>query len=287
MTVSASAYKNNGLNLFTAFFIGFLSIVGLQGCSSSSSTTPVVADQDASGIFKSGTAELNSGATMLNDLRAFVHNGRIIVFSVSGHLLFDGQITGITGDDYTATVDVYEAGLKTQSTVAVTGKVTSESQITGTITGTGDASGTFTLTFDTAYNTPATEAIAIIHPDDWEGDLLSQFSFAGETPTPFDNTDMYDNTGSIGIAGSIKDSNNVQICEYLGTVTIPDSTINIYSFNLSAPNSAFNQANCTDFTFGQNFTGLNSVLSETGTQKDLIIAFTDGTQAVFGVLTQP
>ncbi|MFK5951389.1 MAG: hypothetical protein QM500_21755, partial [Methylococcales bacterium] len=223
MTVSAKHNKNKGLTLFSTLIIGFVALIGLQGCSSSSGggTTPI-ATQDASGLFKDGTAELNSGATMLSDLRAFVHNGRIIIFSVAGNLLFDGQITDITADDYTATVDVYEAGLKTQSAVAVTGKVTSESSITGTIAGTGNASGTFTLTFDTLYSRGATFARIDTSTTVFAGDIFNSVPDAATI-----NFDFFSSTNYNLLSrspGPIR-------CSDAGSFLIPDSSINIYTLD--------------------------------------------------------
>ncbi len=163
MNSTNNSNKNKGssrnLSFIAVLLIGAVALFGLQGCSSgSSSSAPpppvVIPDQDASGLFKDGTAELNggAGAIMLSDMRAFVHNGRILMFSVAENLLIDGQINSIKGNDYTATVDVYEAGVKTEPAVSVTGKVMTASQITGTLNGTGAGSGTFTLTFDPLYN---------------------------------------------------------------------------------------------------------------------------------------
>ncbi len=282
-------YKNKGLNLLSALLIGFIALTGIQGCSSSSSSTPPppavpLSDQDASGLFKSGTAELNSGATMLNDLRAFVYQGRIMMFSVNGHILYDGQINTITSDDYTATVDVYEVGVKTQSGVSVTGKVTSQSQITGTIAGTGTYSGSFTLTFDPAYNTAVPlPTISNNLPDEWDGDLISELSLVGDVGVA-DNGVFFDDGTNKTIGGTVQ-SDVGQDCEFEGVV-IPDVNKNIYVYTLQFPSSSpFNSAKCSLMPLDSDYTGFASVLSETSIENELLMAFTDGNQSVFGLLT--
>ncbi len=287
MNRTTNLYKNKGLNLLSALFIGFIALTGIQGCSSSSSSTPVaLPDQDASGLFKSGTAELNSGATMLNDLRAFVYQGRIMMFSVNGHILYDGQITSITSDDYTATVDVYEVGVKTQTAISVTGKVTSQSQITGTIAGTGSYSGTFTLTYDMAYETASSIAKITDQPLDWVGKLLSVDSSLGDTLN--DIIDVFSGTASTSLIGvdAVKDIDLG--CSLLGSITVPDSGVNIYSTSLNVPSSIPFNSRCTSLTLDSSilFTGFISVLSESGIDKEALFAVTDGTNSVFGLLVQ-
>lgn len=274
MTVSAKFSKNKGLALLTGLFIGLISLTSLQGCSSSSKTPAAIADQVASGLFKSGTAELNSGATMLNDLRAFVHEGRIIMFSVAGHLLFDGQVGTITGDDYTATVDVYEAGVKTQSAVAVTGKVTSQSQITGTIAGTGNASGTFTLTFDTLYSRGATFARIDTDLSQFIGNIYNSVPGVGTNNFDFSSATTYDFQ-----AFTFPSSDR---CNSSGTYTM-ESDINIYSLNETITQADPDPA-CT-MSETPVYTGFASVIDGSSTDDTLLYAVSNGTNAQFAILT--
>ncbi len=199
-----------------------IALFGLVGCGGGgSSTTP---DQDASGLFKDGTASLDGGALMLSDLRGFVQDDRIIIFSASGHLLFDGQIATISSDDYTATVDVYEDGVLTQSDVAVTGIVSTQSQINGTISGTGNANGTFTLMFDALYSRAATaERIeAVGHIDPFEGPVYS--SVPDVTTTNFHASDL----GEYGLL-SFTPPATFNRCSSDGNYVVV-SNLNIYQF---------------------------------------------------------
>ena len=122
--------------------LGFVLLFGLVGCGGGSGS----GNQNANGLFN-GNADLDPTGSMLmiNDLRGFVHNNRIIIFSIAEHILFDGAITDITLSDYTATVNLYEAGVMTQGNISVTGSVTSQSSISGTLNGTGVGSGQVTI----------------------------------------------------------------------------------------------------------------------------------------------
>jgi len=283
MAVTSNVNKNKFLSIAASVVLGLAAVIGLQACSSSGGGTPET--QDASGLFKSGTANLNAGAVVPTDVRAFVHGGRIIAFSISSHILFDGQITNITGDDFTATVDLYETGEMTQADIAVTGKVTSQSQITGTLAGTGVGNGTFTLVYDAAYNTAATLA-RITKPVDWEGNWLTTFSF--NTDVDPDDFDMFD-TDSFTMKAFDTSSSVTDICLFVGDVTIPDSTINIYMTLSDIPAGGSNDTTCTSLDVAPlvKYTGFSAVLSESNTDNDLLFAHTNGTNSVFGILTQP
>jgi hypothetical protein len=274
--------KNRSLTVVLVLLMAFISSFALQGCGGGGSSPVALPDQDASGLFKSGTAELNSGATMLNDLRAFVYQGRIMMFSVAGHILYDGQITTITSDDYTATVDVYELGVKTQTAISVTGKVTSQSQITGTIAGTGSHSGTFTLTFDPAYNTAVPLPTDLSQPNEWEGDLISEFSRVGDAFF-VDNVFIFDDGTNKTVGGTLEGDAS-DICAFEGAV-VPDTNVNIYSYTVQMPSLGFNATHCFLMTLDSDYTGFAAVLSETATNNELLMAFTDGNQSVFGLLT--
>ena len=283
----------NPLNRFSIVFaalLGLFLLVGVSGCGGggggSDDATP---DQEAGGLYKDGTANLNGGALMLSDLRGFVHDNRALIFSVAGHLLFDGTVTDITEDEFTATVDVYEDGVLTQPNVAVTGMVTSQSQITGTISGTGNASGTFTLTFDMAYNDGASIARIQDQPDDWQvGQLLSIFSFAND---PVDDAIAVDDIGgNTTVFSDVSDTNSTQECLLSGGLTIPDSNINIYQLTQNIPSSeTVNVTKCVDLMVDdtKQYTGFAAVLSESSTDKEILIAVSDGVNSVFGLLSQP
>ena len=267
-----------------------MALFGLSSCGGGGGTpTP---DQDASGLYKNGTASLAGGNLLLNDLRAFVHDGRVIAFSVTGHLMFDGTITNITGDEYTASVDVYENGVMTQPAVAVTGMVTSQSQITGTISGTGNANGTFTLVFDLAYDDGASIDKISSRPEDWVGEMLAVYSFLGDSLVDAMAVDDIGG-GMFETSISVQDSSSTltDSCLFVGDTIVPDVNINIYQLSFDIPGSTYNTTRCTptgltvDDT--KKYTGFAAMLGETGSDRDILVGITDGEHSIFGLLTHP
>ncbi len=262
---------------FTAvLFIGLLSLVGLQGCSSSSSpadtTPPITTDQNASGLFAGGIT-LNSG-TQRTDLRAFVHEGRIIIFSVSGHFLFDGQIDNITLDNYTATFDIYELGVKTEPALALTGTVVSESKVTVVITGTTNLDGEITLDYDALYERGASFARVDTAVTEFRGDVFStvpnvttiDFDFSSETRYRF----------SAFTGGD-------DLCRSNGTY-VDNSSVNIYVLDESLLKGLGSTA-CT-MSETPNYTGFAAAIDGDFTDSTLLYAVTNGENAQFAILAK-
>ncbi|VAW59674.1 hypothetical protein MNBD_GAMMA08-1386 [hydrothermal vent metagenome] len=261
---------------FTAvLFIGLLGLVGLQGCGSSSSTPAITTDQNASSLFTGGITP-NSG-TQLTDLRAFVHEGRMIIFSVKGHFLFDGQIDDITLDNYTATVDVYELGVKTESAIAVTGTVLSESKITATITGTTNLDGEITLDYDALYTSGISfERLDTNDPDSsgrfpFVGDLRDSRTGASTANFSFDTANVFDFISRI--SGPIR-------CSTDGTYIIPDANINILVTDETLSKI---EAGCT-MSDTPNYTGFVALVDGAFTDNTLLYASTNGENAQFAEL---
>lgn len=261
------------------FLLGLVLLWGLSGCGGSSGSDPEPLAQDASGLFKDGTAQLNAGALMLTDLRGFVHDDRLIMFSVQGHILFEGQITTINSDEFTATIDVYETGVKTQSDVAVTGNVMTESSITGTIAGTGNASGIFTLTFDPLYSRGATfERVDTTQPNtsiplSFVGNVMSTMVSAETNNFNFDQVNVYDMLARI--PGPIR-------CRSNGSYTIPDANINIYALNEEIVKA---DPGCT-MSDTPGYTGFAAAIDGISTDDTLLYAVTNGTNAQFAILSK-
>lgn len=280
----------NRFSFLVAAFLGLFLMVGLAGCGGGgggSSSDDVVIDdddvvvivtpdQEASGLYKDGIADLDGSALMLNDLRGFVHEGRVIIFSATSNLLFDGTVTAITGDEYTATVDVYENGIKTQTAVAVTGMVTSQSQISGTISGTGNASGTFTLTFDLAYDRGATadRIDTEITSAPWGGPV--KMSIVG---VDTDNFDTFSNATGYDFRSGKGDP--LTTCIHVGSISITNPAVNIFSMQ----ESITDKFECVSLV-SASYSGFAAVVDGTGTDDMLLYAVIDGTHSVFAVLTR-
>ena len=252
-----------------------LMLIALAGCGGGSSDSGPLPNQDASGLFKDGTAELNGGAVMLDDLRGFVHQNRVIVFSATGHLLIDGVIDSISSDSYSATVDIYEVGVKTQTGVSVSGNVLTQSSISGTLSGSGIATGAFSLTFDPDYSRGATDdRIGIsVNPALFEGDFYN--SMIGATTSNFESfaPQFYDY--STRVPGPIR-------CGSEGSYVIPDASVNLYVLQQTDRKI---DPECT-MSIVPDYTGFAAVVDGLAVDDTLVYGVSNGTNAQFAVLTR-
>ena len=141
----------------------FLALVALvvQGCFHSSSgggKIGVTPDADPTGYYDvSGTASVGdgSGSTLtITDLQGMVNGTRFIAISDANGLVYDGTITEINANDFTATVSVFQDGTLI-TTAPVTGMITAGAKMTGTLTGSGLGSGTFELIYALSNDTSA------------------------------------------------------------------------------------------------------------------------------------
>lgn len=275
-------YRRFGLVCLIAAAAGLSACGGGGGGDDTPPTPPA---EDPSGLYKNGTADLNGGALALSDLRGFVYNNRVIIFSVDGRIMFDGSVDSVSEDQLTATVDVYVDGEISQTDVAVTATVNEQSQIVGTISGTGVADGTFTLLYDSAYEVGATqERITDIDEDyDYRGDLVASFSLAGESVLDGFQTSF----GTFDVFPWVANGDGSVACFFEGVFSIPNSNVNIYSFEVDLSSSiSLNVSKCTEMTLdpADLYTGFGSVLSESGTDNDALFAVSNGEFAVFGIL---
>ena len=103
---------------------------------------------DPTGYY-TGTAAVTSGsgAVDIQDLQGLVDGNRFMAMSEAQELLYDGTITSISGNSFSATVKVYKNGaLVAGSSISFTGTITQGDKIIGTF-GSGTWSGGFTLTY--------------------------------------------------------------------------------------------------------------------------------------------
>ncbi|MCP4486330.1 MAG: hypothetical protein GY820_03285, partial [Gammaproteobacteria bacterium] len=126
-------------------------------------------DDNVDAGYFTGTATL--GGTPYEDITAMMYSNRILMFSPGVNVLYDITVNG--SSSFTATVDVYEDGLKTQ-TVNITGGVIDGFQITGTLDGvTGFGTGSFDILFDVDNNEGASLGrIEGSGFDSWNGDFF-------------------------------------------------------------------------------------------------------------------
>ena len=138
-----------------------LVLFALQGCFHSDddpAPAPVV-DANPTGYYSgpNGPTSVSDGAggtIALNDLQAMVNGNRIMMMSAANGLLYDGTITSITENDFTADFKVYTDG-ENPIPATATGTITQSSSITGTLTGSGVGSGIFSLGYAISNNQAA------------------------------------------------------------------------------------------------------------------------------------
>jgi len=252
----------------TAFPLILLVLIALvlQGCfHDDDDPAPVPApapDANPVGYYENaGTASVNGGALLIDDLQAMVHGNRIMMMSATEELLYEGTITDISGNDFTADFTIYYRGEKpTESTATVTGQITEGSSITGTLIGSGVGSGTFSL----LYASTNSEVAAIsriengVGKAEWEG----QVGFSGfELRFTIDNAGVITTTSS-PIPGAFTS------CDFAGTITpIGGSSLYNVSMNLSG---------CLGGTADGDYTGFAASRSQMNPDDTLVLAVSDG-----------
>lgn len=240
-------------------------------------TNPPVTNQNANGIF-TGTANINGGGTSVNDLKGIIHNNRFMVFSTTHHILYDGTISSISGDSYTATMRVYLDGEEIQSDVAVTGIVNTSSSITGEMKGTAIADGSFELVFQDIYNRGATLDKIVAGERQREG---SVFIFKSNHST--DGFVVKDNNSMDVSFQSGTTTPETSVCSFEGEALIPDPNINVYT--ITQINNANIEINCSELTGTPNMTGF--AVSVDGIDPDDTIWYvtSNSTHSIFAILT--
>ena len=247
---------------------------------------PAPVNQNPSGLYKSGTASSTLDGGSVTDLIGFVHNNRMMVFSISAHILIDGTINTVTLTNYTATVNVYKNGLIDQSNVGVTGTVTNGEQITGTLNGTtGTAgSGNFSLTFDALYNRGATNA-RIFSDTGTTGSGILPWAGAVMMSIPGMETNNFTvfNTSDNYFDGSFFKISPQTSCAYEGNLGIPSATLNIYTVTGLIRQTL--SPTCDPLLVANDYTGFAAVVDGATTDNTLLYAITNASHAVFAVLT--
>lgn len=276
------SFKNNNKNSVLPVFSALIFILSvffvLPGCSSSSDPAIVpgpLPDQDASGLYKSGTGNLDGSP--VDDIIAFVHNDRLMAFSVTAKILIDGSIDSVTEDEYTATVTVYKDGVMAQENVSVTGMVMNESQVSGTLNGTGVGSGDFSLTFDPLYSRGATSDRILTGLGNAFGDVFMDIP-SMET-TNF-SMFLFNNIINYTLTTVNTSLNPIPRCDHDGTSVITDSTINIYTLQEVITQTQ----NCTIST--SNYTGFAAVVDGVAEDDTILYAVSNGLNSVFSVITK-
>jgi len=278
MNTFATRIKNKNLSVIIAVFMGISTLFGLQGCSDDDPAAPTT---DASGLYTDGNATIDG--TDVSDLTAIIYNDRLMMFTSTLNVLYDGTISENTDGSFTSTVDIYIKGTKEAATADITGSIDNRSQVTGTIVGTGAGNATFTLVFNDLYDREATLPRIVTDGTNplWLG-TGSSIGTGGVAPQDRLEMDfLTTNLLNIEVAGSFLEAR----CKSKDASFTLTSQANIYLLSAEIEN-VIN----TCQIIGTNYTGFATVIDSDPTNPNtddlLIMAISNGTNSVFGLINK-
>jgi len=237
-------------------------------------TVTVIDDANPMGYYtNTGTASVSddaSGTMVISDLQAMVNGSRIMMMSVANQLLYDGTITSISGNKFTADFTIYRQDdlgndgwpLPPVSATA-SGIITAGSSITGTLTGSGVGSGTFSLIY--ALSNDQTAAIPRIENG------LGNIAWAALIGTAGSEQEfVIDQMGVI--AHDLSSAPGIfSSCDFNGSITpVIGSSLYEVAVTLTNCNAGGGLANGT-------YTGLATSRSDSTQDDTLVFAVTNGT----------
>ncbi len=126
---------------FPTILLALLSLI-LQGCDDSENNANPMGYFTDIGVANVGN---DAGKTIkINDLQGIVMDDNIMMMSMSHKIVYDGIITNVSGNYFTADFIIFVEG-KNPTTATANGIITEGSKIEGTLTGSGVGNGTFSL----------------------------------------------------------------------------------------------------------------------------------------------
>jgi len=204
-----------------------------------------------------------------------IYDGKFMLFSKLGYVLYEGTVTSITLKNYTAIVDVYKDGTKVDSGVTVTGTIRNETTFTGTLAGGTNLSsmGSFSLAYDVLYERGATGNRS--DGAGFDGDIYYKDSIILNS-----DIQLRVSTQFVMTTNNSVDCAAVTASGYM----IPSILVNIYQFNsFDIFDTNAGGTSCPVVSSG--YTGMATVIDKSVENDDdkVIFAFTNGTISMFGV----
>jgi len=229
------------------------------GCHSSSSSAP-----SPDGIY-SGTVTGGLGAPSNGGEKGIIYNGRMMVFATVTDIqsVFDAQLT-VSNTTFTATMSVYDNSFPVAATTDVSGNFVSNTSVTATFSNSTDVSvtdGTIDLTANSSLFNKGSNAATIA--GSWQG---THGNVGNATSMTID--------GSGIIAG-----NDVQGCNFTGTIIPANTRINVYDVTITSAGGA----GCISLPAAA-YTGL--AWTEGASDTTLNLTFADGANARAVILTK-
>jgi len=249
-----------------------LSALVLSGCFHSDDDPVPVVDADPAGYYDvSGTASVGDGSggtLMITDLQGMVNGNRFIAISDANGLVYDGTITDINVDDFTATVSVFQDGALV-TTASVTGMITTGAKITGTLTGNGLGSGTFELIYALSNNQLADlSRVQLDVIDQWisrvGGSVDSSLALGFVVETAGDISHI-ENPGNGLFNACVIDSG----------IILPIAGTSLYTI-------AMTLANCNNASVDGDYEGLAVTRTETATDDRLVLVTSNVNFSLYG-----
>ncbi len=241
----------------------------VQGCFHSSSSGGVVGitpDADPTGYYDvSGTAMVDGGMLEITDLQAMVNDNRIMMMSTEKGLLYDGIITDISGNGFTADFTIYTDG-ENPITATASGSIF-EKSIEGTLSGSGAGSGTFELFYAEGAEQQVAD-LTRIENRYWDGDAAIGPNYAFNINMQGVLTDPT----SAGFNVPIFDG-----CGINGTVT-PINDTSLYEVDAELTNCDVTTVSNT------NYTGFAVSRTNVNVDDTLVLVLSNGTYSPNGEL---
>ena len=237
---------NNRIYRYFTYILIAASISLLAACGGGDSG-PAAANPTG---YYTGTADVVDCAAQpvnITDLQGLVDGNRFMAMSEAQELLYDGTITSISGNSFSATVKVYKDGaLVAGSSTSFTGTITQSDKIIGTF-GAGTWSGEFTLGYEEITNVASWDTVKsevgeywggsdltyastdpqfqldanglVISPSLVGGGVMGGCEFNGDAIVPVANTRLYRLTVVVGLCGNLNGT-------YIGLATTKGSNNN-------------------------------------------------------------
>lgn len=266
MTSASINFNFKFSTLLGVLLLSFSLLLGVQGCSSSSSTL-APQDSDPVGYF-TGSATLDATTINSPDMIGLAYGSRVMIFNMAENVLLDITLTDITLTDFTGTVDVYIGGdIQGAGGTTVTG-TTNNSQIEGTFTFAADSgftAGSFDILYDTNNNIGASLSRA-------DGDVF--FGTLAGIDTGTDGFADLNITGTYDIGDTTTEK-----CEAFGNLVVPDSNVNVYK--LLHDVESLTGGTCAFPHLDTGYTGFGSVISDIFTDDTFVFAYANGNVALF------
>ena len=256
---------------FRTTLLVLLAGLALQGCGGGSSTP----NADPTGYYDvTGTATVkaddNTTDLPISDLQGMVNGNRFTAMSAAEGLVYDGTLTIVNVDTFTANISIYRDG-SLLTTATASGTITQGSSITGTLTGTGAGNGTFRLTYALSNNQAAALSRVQSNVDEmWfsviGGSLNFGFGF------------VVAGTGEI-THRQTADSGVFNGCVVASGTMTPVSNTNVYQ-------ATFTLSSCSNNTVDGTYTGLASTRAQSVADDRLVLVASKTAFCIHGEFTR-